>query len=84
MALILVKNESKASFVGAKTVKAPGELRVASSPVTCNAETRVLKLSVWDAKSTIEDPAQQTPSSSLSSSHEIINNDKNNIGKILR
>ena len=46
MALILVKNESKASFVGAKTVKAPGELRVASRPVTCNAETRVLKLSV--------------------------------------
>ena len=46
MALILVKNESKASFDGAKTVKAPGELRVASSPVTCSAETRVLKLSV--------------------------------------
>ena len=75
-AFILVKNASKASFVGAKTVKAPGELRVASRPVTCNAETKVLKLSVWDAKSTIEDPAQQTPSLSLSSSHEIINNDK--------
>ena len=34
--------------------------------------------------STIEEPTQQTPSSSLSSSHEIINNDKNNIGKILK
>ena len=76
------KNESKASFVGANTVKAPGVLSVWSRPVICRAETKVLKLSVWDAKSTIEGPWQQVSLLSLSSLQEKAKNDINTIARI--
>ena len=46
-----------------------------------NAE-KVLKLSSWEATSTIEEPTQQMSLFSLSSSQESEKSDKNTIAKI--